>query len=538
MPGTAIHEFYHFVQAHYTRGMVPPQYGTYGWVKEAGSTWIEEKAPETIGVFRNTFFLSKRNDLFTGLYPTLAARDGYGKAPIMKYVADRWGTGQVRAIFERIGSGNGAVDAVLGGIPVSPAEWWPDLLTQYMTGQMIALTAEELPPTGSQLAPQAGRLAHAAGPSMRNLSARFIHFTPAPAAYGTGTNLTFRLTPAQVTAGVKYLPFRMGTGGRWEAVSGPVDSLVIAGTDLRLGRRYGIFLIHTQPVAPYTATVSSAFGTDLGYTDGDWRTTNVTVTDNAITYSATDDDGGGIDVPGSITSVFATLSDGGIWKRTDAAANVYVWEATPAFAQEMAELNMALTSRAEVRTNNTLKLEAMLDYNPPESASAGTLPGGPAMAGFAVLFLVGWVVRRDRRLLVLIIAVGGAAAVASCDGFSFSATAKFRYEFELANPALTASLTDEMVPLVQLSGGTGRLIVDRYRLDLWEYIREDGVVVDSVLHRHTASGQATVRLDAHLYRDGLDFGDDDDDYMVATAAQLLRLTPEVIEPQIRARRQR
>ena len=69
MPGTAIHEFYHFIQARYTGTMLENQYSSYGWVKEAGSTWMEEKAPETIGVFRNSFFQSQRSDLFLGLYP-------------------------------------------------------------------------------------------------------------------------------------------------------------------------------------------------------------------------------------------------------------------------------------------------------------------------------------------------------------------------------------------------------------------------------------------------------------------------------------
>ena len=121
MPGTAIHEFYHFIQAQYVLTKPAAQYGTYSWLKEASSTWVEEKAPETLGVFRNTFFYGQRGDLFLGLYPTLSASDGYGKAPLIKYIADDQGTAAVKAMWTSVGSGTGAIDALLAALPGQPA---------------------------------------------------------------------------------------------------------------------------------------------------------------------------------------------------------------------------------------------------------------------------------------------------------------------------------------------------------------------------------------------------------------------------------
>jgi len=94
-------------------------------------------------------------------------------------------------------------------------------------------------------------------------------------------------------------------------------------------------------------------------------------------------------------------------------------------------------------------------------------------------------------------------ALWGCDLGSISLSSKFRYEFKFANPSLTASAEDPTVPLVQLEDGTGTVYVDRYRSEYWEYIRdEEDVIVDSVAVVRTASGQATVELDARLYQDG------------------------------------
>jgi len=517
MPGTAIHEFYHFVQARYTRNMLPPQYGSYGWVKEAGSTWIEEKAPETIGVFRNAFFQEQRHNLFIGLYPSLEARHGYGKAPIMMYAAKRWGAGQVKTIFESVGAGTAAIDAVLGGIPEAPATWWPDLLTRYMKGELVALDPDSLPPTLEPMPLKAGTwTVNNPGGNLRPLGAQFVHFTPKPDSVGTGTTLTLRLPPALHTAGFRILPFRMDASGKWEEQGGVADSLVIKGADLRLGRRYGIFVLHTTPTSPYTQSWSNQIVTDLGYVDGDWLAGEAEITEDGIVYDRTSqEDTITIDVADDLESVFMSLAAGGIWKRSEANPNLYVWAPTPEFASEMAAYRATLTSEAEVyKLGDSLRLNAVFDMAPP-AAPVGE-PGSPAaLGGAGLLLLAGIAMRRRRRIVAAMFAGAFGLALWGCDPGWISFTARYRYELRFGNPALTASAEDHTHPLVYLDEGTGSVIVDRYRSEWMEYIRDDeGAIVDSVIHVRTASGQAKVKLSALLLQDGVVTGDEDDEDLV------------------------
>ncbi len=534
MPGTAIHEFYHFVQARYTDGMAKNLEVSYKWVKEAGSTWMEEKAPETIGVFRNSFFQGQRRDLFIGLYPALTASDGYGKAPIMKYVADRWGDEKVRQIFESVLGGTGAIDAVLQGIPEAPGTWWPDLLTKYMKGEIISLSPDSLPPGGGEYPLKAGVWRWTANTNLRPLGAHFVNFTPKPASYGTGTTLTLRLPPALHAAGFRILPFRMDASGEWEEQGGVADSLVIQGPDLRLGRRYGLFVIHTTPTAPYTQSWSNQIVTDLGYVDGDWVAADVEVVDDAIVYSRSSEaDTTTIDPAENIPGVFAALAGGGVWKRSANNDNRYVWEPTEAFAAQMAAFNATASSEAQIFAVDSIRLQAVFDMNPPAAPVGGS--GSPvALGGAGLLLLAGLAMRRKRQMVVVMFAGAFGLALWGCDIGSISFSARFRYEFKFANPALTASAEDPTFPLVQLENGTGTFFVDRYSSEYWSYIRDDqDVIVDSVATVRTASGKATVKLKAVLLQDGVVEGDDEQSLLTASA--LLQLPPAALAEALRSR---
>ncbi len=547
MPGTAIHEFYHFAQARYTAGLLAAQAYHYGWLKEAGSTWIEVKAPETIGVFRNSFFQAQRANLFTGLYRGLAAKHGYGKAPIIMYVADRWGTDQVLGIWEGVAGGSGAIDALLQGIPETPETWWPDLLTSYMKGELIALAPEDLPPEMPEFPIKGGTWRWSRSSSLRPGEAEFRHFEPDPDRFGTGTTLTFRLPEDLHEAGFRILPFRMDASGQWEEQGGLADSLLIEGPDLRLGRRYGFFTVHTDPKAPYTQSWSNQIVTDLGYVDGDWMPRDVSVADDAIVYGRPDEeDDTKIDVADNIATVFESLASNGIWERSETNSNQYVWKPTAAFADQLAAFETTAQSEALVRAGgDSLLITAMFDMAPP--SESGAAPGlfpqnggwtgpGPsavgwgslgALGGAALLLLLGLGPRRNRRVLVL--TAGGAVGLVfwGCDVGTISFTAKFRYEFRFGSPAFTASAEDESVPLLQLSNGTGVLKVERYRSEWWEYIRdEDDVVVDSVAQVRTASGEATVELGADLFQDGIVTNDESSARLKAST--LLQLPPSAL----------
>lgn len=523
--GTVIHEFFHFVQARYTVGLQEQPYAQVGWLKEAGSTWVEEKAPETMGVFRNSFFQSQRDDLFKGVYPSLTAKDGYGKAPVMKYVADRWGTPRVRAIFESVGAGNSAAAALLQGIPEAPATWWPDVLTKYMQGNLVALAAKDLPEEVGDLPFKPGYWTWTWANDLRPLAAQINVFTPDPAKVGTGTQLILRIPAAHRAAGFRFLPFRMGTGDKWEAQGGVADSLVIKGADLKLGRRYGVYVIHTTPTAPYTQTWKNQIVTDLGYMEGDFATRDVTVTNDAIAYTRPEGDTTRIDVVENVTGVFSSLSAGGVWQRDANNPNLYTWKGTDAFLAQLAFFKATASASAQVyATGDSLYLKALVDMNPP-AAPTGE-PGQAAFLGGAgLLLLLGVALRRNRRVMATLGIAAVALGVWGCDLGSINLSARFSYEFRLANPSLTASAEDPTEPLVKLDTGTGKVTVERYRAQWWEYVRDDaGKIVDSVAKVRTATGSATVRLGADHYADGVIT---DDDETAEAAAGMLQVPLDV-----------
>ncbi len=124
---------------------------------------------------------------------------------------------------------------------------------------------------------------------------------------------------------------------------------------------------------------------------------------------------------------------------------------------------------------------------------------------------------------------GIGVVVWGCDISAISFSASFRYEFRFANPALTASAQDAATPLVRLADGTGTMFVDGYRIEWWEYIKDDdGVVVDSVARTLTASGHADLGLGADLLRDGVI--SDDDEGLPAAAARLRAAAPNATGP--------
>jgi len=516
MAGTAIHEFYHFVQARYTEGMTQEKEAIYKWVKEAGSTWIEELAPDTLNEFQTGFFRGQRNDLFLGLYPTLRAKDGYGKAPLMKYTASRWGNGQVKKIFESVKAEEKGVDAVLGNIDETPATWWPDLLTKYMKGEIYPLTPDSLPPNRDEVILTAGYFPFQTGYSLKTMGADLFRFDPTSIDLGTGTTLTLRLPKPAHDAGVRILPFRKDAAGKWEEQGGLADSLVIQGSDLKLGREYGVYVIETTPVSPYNESMGAILEFDLGYTDGDWYAENAEVLNDAITYTRTSqNDTTWIDVADNIESFMGLLASGGVWKRTSDDKNRYVWEPTEDFAETLAEFNITASSEARIPSADTIILGSLLDSRvdslllkaefdiDPPTEPVGESGNPAAFGGVGLLLLVGLVMRRKKPILVATMAAASGLFFWGCGITFINFSLKYRYEFGFEFPTLKGSAEDANVPLVELTQGTGTFFVDRYRTEYWEEITNDeGEVVDSVAVITTATGQATVRLDAKLYQDG------------------------------------
>ncbi len=535
IPGIAIHEFYHFLQARYTEGFSLDQEVASHWVKEGASTWVMEKAPEALGVPANSIYQGWRDGFFMGLHPGLTAKHGYGKAPLFKYVADRWGDDQVKKIFDNVKAGKPAVDAVLSAIPEAPAIWWPDLLTKYMKGEIYSLDPDSLPQRGSEGFLEPGVSRHALPFGLRPFGAEFMRFTPTAGGYGTGTKLTVRLPSDLHTAGTRLLPFRKDESGKWEEQGGVADSLVIEGADLNLGREYGLYLINTAAPAPYTQSWSTVFQTDLGYAEGDWYLARTEVLNDAITYNrGSQADTVTIDVASDAQLIFLMLTQGGIWKRAPDpdAPNLYIWVPTAEFGADLAEAKATALSYAFL-AGDTLMLNATFDIDPPVYGDAES-GNTAALGGACLLLLAGLAMRRKRQMVLVAFAGAFGLALWGCDLGFINLSAKYRYEFKFTDPALTASLEDPTVPLVHLQNGTGTVFIDRYRAEFWEYIRDaEDVIVDSVAVAREASGQATVKLEAMLIQDGA--LDEDGIESMLRASGVLRGPISAVPEAIRAR---
>ncbi len=534
LPGTAIHEYYHFLQARYTEGLTANTAFSYKWVKEGASSWIPEKAPETIAGLTNTKYRGWRDGFFMGLHPGLTARHGYGKAPLFKYVADRWGDDHVKSIWDNVKAGKPAVEAVLSVMPEAPAIWWPDLLTKYMKGEIYALDPDSLPHLRGETPVDLGFNTWTLPTTLRPIGAEFVRFTPKPDGYGTGTTLTVRLPSALHTDGFRILPFRKDESGKWEEQGGVVDSLVIEGADLNLGREYGLYLINTAAPAPYTQTWSTSYETDLGFADGDWYIGEVEVTDDAITYNrGSQGDTVTIDVASDAQMVFFLLTGGGIWKKVPESLNRYAWEPTAEFATDLAEAKATASSVAELLPGDTLSLKAVFDIDPPVYADEES-GNTAALGGACLLLLAGLAMRRKRQLVIVAFTGAFGMALWGCDIGFISVSAKYRYEFKFTNAALTASLEDPTVPMVHFKDGTGTIFIDRYRAEFWEYIRDaEDVIVDSVAVAREASGQATVKLESMLIQDGA--LDEADVASMLRASGLLRGPISALPEAVRAR---
>lgn len=526
-PATAIHEFFHFTQAQYVVGANGPRELDLKWLKEATSTWIEEKAPSNVLSFKNRFFLFYRDSIFNGFHSGLNAKAGYGRSAIVKYAADRWGDAIVKQSFAAYDAGGSTTQSFLAALPVSTTTWWPEFLVAYLGNQVYSLGQDELLPKNvinfdAHPGFSGVNIVNAAG-----ASARIIYLRVTPDEIGTGTDLTFRLSGAD-SALFRLFVFQANTAGSWTKLLETADSVVIPATTVKEGRRLIVAAILPDATAPYTDRKNTRVNMNMGIADGDWTATGIRDIDDQIVYTRSQEgDETKIDIAEHVTEVMEFMASNGTFMRDPAASNTWKWTAKPGV--EDALKGYGLVSSATL----SLVPNAGWSYVLKANFSMGAGTAGPSGAGFLWFllpapFLLPFGRRRVRRFAGVLAALS-ASALWACDIGSISFAMSANYELQLPEAAVqfTADANDQSVALVAYDDVLGQMVLTMYRSEYWSYVRNDqGEKVDSVRQVRTGAGRATFTYDARLYLDG--HAPQEPEESVARYAELLQLPPAAI----------
>lgn len=527
-PATAIHEFFHFTQAQYVVGANGPREMDMKWLKEASSTWIEEKAPSNQLTYKNTFFRSYRDSIFNGFHAGLNAKGGYGRSAIVKFVVDKWGDAIVKQAFAAYAAGGGTTESFLGAIPVGTGTWWPQFLEAYMGNQIYSLAQDELPPRSLpfyDLRPGAAFNNY----DLNGAASLARELKVPPDKIGTGTRIMY------LVAGPDSMLFRMSlyqanASGSWSKIADVAgnDSLVIPAPTIKEGKRLIVFFTRPEAAAPFGKKNVQVrrFG---GFTDGDWHASNITELNDQVAYTRTDaNDTTKIDIADNVDQFTRFLAKNGTFRRDKAKPELYTWIANPGVE------------------------DALRPYGAAVSATMTNIPGVPGWShqllgsmsmGIAAASRKGasllWLLvpipfflpsrRRSARRVGTFLAVFVLSALVSCDIGQISFSSSMKYELQLPEGSVqfTASAEDPTVALVTFDGVPGKVTVESYRSEYWTYTRNDlGEKTDSTQQLRTGAGVATFRYDARLYNDSMVPADPDP--AIEAGAGLFQLSPGVL----------
>lgn len=140
LSATAIHEFFHIIQALYDprsfliRVTKPP----HQWLNEACSVWSEEllNGSDYISDARTSNTLTKP---FEGMQSGSIGDDtyhGYGMAPFIKYLVDKYGKGVLVNIYDKIFEGRSVLDAINNSINYNLFMDYGTFLNEYVQGKL------------------------------------------------------------------------------------------------------------------------------------------------------------------------------------------------------------------------------------------------------------------------------------------------------------------------------------------------------------------------------------------------------------------
>lgn len=527
LPATAIHEFFHFVQVRSTLGWPWPQMRTSRWLDEATSTWIEEYHPALAGAYPSTVARSWKDSLYSGIDRDLSAEAGYGKAPMIKFLAARKGQGAIGQIYADIKTGATPAAALFLAFGEPVATWWPALLRQHLETGLYPWDHQSLVPNSPALNGGAPQLNWKVDPRLGEsllsvdqthaLSTEFDFLrrnsptAPRQDWFGPDFELPVYLAPGSLGK-AKLLAFRKaaGSAGKYSFIA-MGDTVRFPGSLLASNDTALLLITHVAPSAPYTGHTRLQYVIDLRLPNGDWRVTDVRDVQDGMSYACTPSgDSDSLNVESNIEQILALQAGAGQWvRKAGVVPEVYEWKAHPGAADTLARFGITTTSTITLKGADSVVVQGTFVLNWLSSLMAGAPAPVPHLpAWFWVLVPVGavpFVLRRRTRWMAPWAVVVSAAVIGACDIGQIAFGINESYEFRFGEFQFMADSTAPDVVQLELRDGTGRTTVNSYRSEYWTYTTNDkGETVDSTKHVCTGSGTSTYEVDMDVWRDGVE----------------------------------
>lgn len=514
-PGTVIHELYHFVQGGFLVGRDWPAVAPTKWLAEATATWVAERHPAVAVPYNHPTVLSWRDSLWSGLADGMVAKSGYGKAPIVKWMATKYGEATAKQIYTDVGNGVVPIAAFLMALPADRESWWTDFLTTQLGGTIYPFwPAETLYPPGTyNLTLQVGRLAYATDP-LRPFGVEGEFLTRDTAKFGPAFTLPVFLDTASMPR-ASIAAYRKAANTRAFAFIGSGDTVRIPGSVLRSTDSVLVLFSSLDAVAPYTSNRSFGFRTNLALPEADWYFPTISGLNDGIQFQC-DRPGDSItmNVAENATQIWSFLSNSGTWKKTQESGNAppfatYTWAVMPELADTLAKMGVTAQSTITVGRADTVRLTGRFTMGLGSALRGGLGSDGPRGDGNTAWWILGivavlspFVVRRGRiRKVAPVAALGALVFLVACIGLiSISMDESFDYTFRKVR--FTADPANPAGHLVELTDGAGKTTMNSYRLEHWVYFNNDQGQPDSVKGVCTGSGSATYTVSGKAYLDG------------------------------------
>lgn len=520
LPATAIHEFFHFVQVRATLGWTWPNMSTSRWLNEATSTWIEEYHPALVGVYPSTVARDWKDSLYSGIDRDLQANAGYGKAPMIKFLASRKGRAAIGQMYADIKAGATPAAAFFLAFGEPSSTWWPALLRQHLENGLYPWDAANLVPGGAPLkytlTPNLGLRSYELD-NAHALSTMFVYLTRQRPNelrddwFGPDYDMPVYLGANALGKG-KVMAFRKtaGAAGRYTFLA--TGDTVRFPSALLSSRDTALLLItHVSPSAPYTGHTNLTWFVDLRLPNGDWHTTDVRDVRDGMQYACTPSGSSdSLDVKANVSQILALQAGAGSWVyKAGSNPEVYEWKARPGAADTLAQYRITTASTVTIKGNDSIVVQGTFTLDWLSSLMAGapvTVPHLPVWLWVLVpVSAVPFAFRRRTRWMAPWAVVVSAVVLGACDVGQIAFGLSESYEFRFGDFRFMADSTTPDVVQMELRDGAGKTVVSSYRSEYWTYTTDEkGEKVDSTKHVCTGSGTSTYEVDMDVWRDGVE----------------------------------
>ncbi|NOT08555.1 MAG: hypothetical protein HOP28_10165, partial [Gemmatimonadales bacterium] len=496
--------------------------------------------PAAPAIFTNPTALSWRDSLFSGLDRWLVPNSGYGKAPMIKYIVDRWGADKVRQIWTDIRTGATPIAALLMNVPEPPAIWWPNLLQQHLQVGIYPWSVDRRVPENTAGSPftypfdvKMGT-ASSTTPNTHPFYTEFDFLRRDTSRFGPKYRLPVFLDASSIGKG-RLLAFKKGVGAPGYEFLGSGDTVFFPGALLQSRDTALLLITQVDPHAPYTGHSQLDYTIDLSIPDGDWRITGFRGLADHIAFAC--------DVPGnSVTlnvednakSVFNLLATGGSFNKVPGVGLVsYDWISTPAYADSLRKYKLNVYGSLTLVNETTVRVDAGLDFDWTSTAATAAAASGARISWFWLLLPLGGIplfFRGRRRGQAALAAVVAAFVVVGCEIGQLEYAMDESFEYTFTEVRFTADPANPAAPLMELKDGAGESTLHRFLSAYWVYTKDaTGAVVDSVKRTCTGTGSATYKVDLTEHKDGVTPA-------AAPAIADLRFAPERLFPMVRGQR--